>query len=310
MSACTTTTAVTASTNTSSVCSSNMPMPMMVQELCPVTGVYANITDDYYISPTVIGKGHYGIVRECIHIATNQSFAVKSVDKSKIGRLDHLQREIFLLANVGHDNIMKLVDCYEDAAFVHIITEKYTGGELYDAIIDNTNSHGCLSEQKASAVIKSLLEAVAYLHDNGVVHRDIKPENILFESKAEDADVKLIDFGLSRRHQKGESPMTNPVGTAYYMSPELLAKQYGSATDLWSVGVVAYVLLCGFPPFNGRSDGEIQESTRRNRLHFRGSGWTNKSDDAMDFVKCLLRKNPRKRFTAREALMHPWISNM
>jgi len=130
------------------------------------------------------------------------------------------------------------------------------------------------------------------------------------ESDAEDAAVKLIDFGLSRRHTDGDGPMTNPVGTAYYMSPELLGGKYDKSTDVWSVGVVAYILLCGFPPFNGSSDAEIRDATRRNRLHFRGNAWLNKSDDALDFMKCMLRKDPRRRFTAREALMHPWIRKM
>lgn len=275
-----------------------------------MTGVYANVAEDYHIYPSVIGKGHYGVVRDCVHRATMQSFAVKSIEKSKIGRLDHLQREIFLLANIDHQGIMKMVDCYEDAEYVHIISEKYTGGELFDKIIEDSNSYGCFTEQKAATVIKSLLESVAYLHDHGIVHRDIKPENILFESSSEDADVKLIDFGLARRHGRGEEPMTNPVGTSYYMSPELLKGKYDKATDLWSVGIVAYILLCGFPPFNGSSDAEIQESTRKCRLHFQGDGWLNKSDEAVHFVKCLLSKDPRRRLTAREALMHPWIRNM
>lgn len=289
---------------------STASMASMIDTMCPVTGVYANIAEDYYIFPKVIGKGHYGIVRECIHRSTRQTLAVKSILKCKIGRLDHLQREIHLLANMNHDGIMKMVDCYEDAEYVHIITEKYTGGELFDKIVGHTSSRGCMNERKAAAIIKSLLEAVAYLHDNDVAHRDIKPENILFESDHEDAAVKLIDFGLSRRHEKGEAPMSNPVGTAYYMSPELLKGKYDKQCDLWSIGIVTYILLSGYPPFNGSTDAEIQDSTRKGRLHFAGSAWLTKSDDAMDFVKCLLRRDPRKRFTAKEALMHPWIRKM
>ena len=274
-------------------------------KLCPVTGLYANIKNDYYILPKVLGKGHYGIVRECMHRTTRQVLAVKSIEKCNIGRLDHLQREIYLLANIDHEHIMKMVDCYEDAECVHIITEKYTGGELFDTILDNVSSNGCLSERKTINIIKSLLEAVAYLHDQGIVHRDIKPENLLFETSEEDASIKLIDFGLSRRHEEGETPMSNPVGTAYYMSPELLKGKYDRSCDLWAVGVVTYILLCGFPPYNGSSDEIIQKTIRKGKLTFSGN-WLYKSDQAIDFVKCLLRRD-QKRYTAKEALAHPWI---
>lgn len=280
------------------------------RESCPVTGFHSNVLDHYVIFPTVLlGEGHYGKVRECIHRRTRLTYACKSIDKSKIGRLDHLQREVDLLSEMNHDGIMKMVDCYEDAKHVHIVTEKYTGGELFEKIIGNTTSSGCLSEQKASSIIKSLLEAVAYLHDNDVVHRDIKPENIIFEAEQGDT-IKLIDFGLSRRHEKGDAPMSNPVGTAYYMSPELLKGKYDRSCDIWSIGIVAYILLCGYPPFNGDTDQEIFESIKRGHFVFPAQAWSNKSDLAKDFIKCLLRRHPRKRFTASEAMIHPWISGM
>jgi tRNA A-37 threonylcarbamoyl transferase component Bud32 len=299
-------------TSSPSVYTSPPSMSMMRDDdsMCPVTGVYSNVTDDYFICPDILGKGHYGVVRECIHRATRQKLAVKSIEKSKINRLDHLQREIYLLSQIDHHGIMKMIECYEDADYVHIITEKYTGGELFDQIVKKTSSFGCFSERNAAGVIKSLLEAVAYLHDNGIVHRDIKPENILFESNEKDAAVKLIDFGLSRNHSEGETPMSNPVGTAYYMSPELLKGKYDNSCDMWSVGVVAYILLCGYPPFNGSSDSEIQDATRRGHLQFSSNEWITKSDDAKDFIKCLLRRDPRRRFTAKQALMHPWIRKM
>jgi len=280
-------------------------------EFCPVTGVYSNIVEDYLISPNVLGKGHYGVVRECHHRVTGETFAVKSIDKSKIGRMDHLQREIYLLANVDHPSIMKMSDCYEDADYVHIVTEKYTGGELFDQIVESTNQSGCFSERRAAGIIRSLLEAVAYLHENGIVHRDIKPENILFESQEQDAAIRLIDFGLSRTHDpRTEGPLANPVGTAYYMSPEVLKGKYDRSCDLWAIGVVCYILLCGYPPFNGGTDAEIHDATRRGRLHFGGGAWLCKSDEATDFVKCLLRRDPRRRMTAEQALCHPWMRKM
>ena len=277
-------------------------------EACPVTGRLSHVSDDYVILPRVLGEGHYGKVRECVRRGTRLAFACKSIDKSKIGRLDHLQREVHLLSVMNHNGIMRMVDCYEDPEHVHIITEKYTGGELFEKIIDSTTAGGCLSEKNTSGIIRSLLEAVDYLHENHIVHRDIKPENILFESEREDA-IKLIDFGLSRRHDGDEAPMSNPVGTAYYMSPELLKGRYDKSCDIWSVGVVTYILLCGYPPFNGQSDQDIFESIKRGHFEFPAQAWSGKSDLAKDFVKCLLRRDPRKRFTAKEASMHPWIAN-
>ena len=183
------------------------------KELCPVTGYLSDISVDYQLSNTVLGKGHYGCVRECTHRVTRKRYACKSIDKSKIGRLDHLQREVYLLSKTNHNGIMRMVDCYEDADYIHIVTEKYTGGELFDRIIENTDEEGCFSEERAASIIKSLLESVAYLHKNGVVHRDIKPENILFETKDEDSPIRLIDFGLSRKYKQGDKLMCNPVGT-------------------------------------------------------------------------------------------------
>ncbi|KAL3762817.1 hypothetical protein ACHAW5_011275 [Stephanodiscus triporus] len=291
--------------------SSSLSAKVHTQELqrriCPVTGRLSNILADYHIISTVLGKGHHGIVQECVHRRTRRIHACKSIDKSKIRRLDHVQREIHLLSQMNHHGIMKMVDCYEDAEHVHIITEKYTGGELFDEISENTSPNGCLSEEKTFGIIKSLLESVNYLHENDIVHRDIKPENILFESEQKDA-IKLIDFGLSRRHEKGEASMSNPVGTAYYMSPELLKGNYDKSCDIWSIGVVAYILLCGYPPFNGDNDNDIFESIKRGHFDFPNQAWSNKSDLARDFIKCLLRRDPRKRLTAKEALRHPWIT--
>mmetsp|Transcript_9995 Transcript_9995/g.16068 ORF Transcript_9995/g.16068 Transcript_9995/m.16068 type:complete len:231 (-) Transcript_9995:76-768(-) len=206
---------------------------------------------------------------------------------------------------------MKMVDCYEDAECVHIVTEKYSGGELFDKIVANTTNSGCLSEHRTARIIKSLLKAVAYLHANEIVHRDIKPENILFESNHEDAAVKLIDFGLSRRHERWkEGPMTNSVGTAYYMAPELLEGKYDKSCDIWSVGTVVYILSCGYPPFNGETDPDIFENIKRGQFEFPARQWSARSDEAKDFIKCLLRRDPRKRFTASEAMCHPWIKNL
>lgn len=263
---------------------------------------FSYISDDYYIYPTVLGTGSFGIVRECTHRATGQTLAAKSIDKSKIERLDYIRREIDILRAIDHPSIMKLIDTFEDSDYVHIITEKYTGGELLKKILDNTTDYGCLPEHKAAKIIKSLLEAVAYLHDNGIVHRDIKPENILFEDEQED-DIKLIDFGLSRRHEKGDALMNGYVGTAYYVSPEMLhTGQYDKSSDLWSVGTVAFMLVCGYP----RSPA-IVEAIKNGLFELPYQQFSSRSDEAKQFIKSLLFRDPTKRLTAKKALRHPWI---
>jgi tRNA A-37 threonylcarbamoyl transferase component Bud32 len=277
-----------------------------------ITGSISNINTKYYVFPTILGRGHYGCVRECMHLKSKQLYAVKSIEKSKIGRLDHLQREVYLLSKINHKGLMKMVDIFEDVEHVHIITEIYSGGELFDKIIERKTLNGCFDEWSAATIVKSLLEAVAYLHRNGIVHRDIKPENILFVTKDDDdLSVKLIDFGLARRHRKGiDASMSNPVGTAYYMSPELLRGKYDQSCDVWSIGIVAYILLCGYPPFNGEDDPQIFETIKQGQFIFPNLAWDHVSSEAKDFIKCLLRNDPRKRFTADEALQHPWVNNL
>ncbi len=218
-----------------------------------------------------------------------------------------MQREIHLLSQMNHHGIMKMIDCYEDAERVHIVTERCAGGELFDKISENTSPDGCFSEINAARIIKSLLQAVSYLHENDIVHRDIKPENILFQSSHDDA-IKLIDFGLARKHTPRDQPMSNPVGTAYYMSPELLKGKYDKSCDVWSVGIIVYISLCGYPPFNGVTDNDIFESIERGHFQFPVQAWSDKSDRAKDFIKCLLRRDPSRRLTAKEALDHPWIT--
>jgi len=223
-----------------------------------------------------------------------------------------LVREIRLLQEMQHRSIVELVDVYEDAEYVHIVTDLCKGGELFDRIIEKAsnsdNGSKCFAEDDAARVILQVLEAVSYMHKRGIVHRDIKPENILYETKDEDSPVKVIDFGLARKHDSGlEPPMTTLVGTPYYIAPEVLRKKYDKSCDLWSVGVVAYILLCGYPPFNGANNDETHRSVLRGQYNFPFEDWKGISPEARHFISQLLQMDPTKRMTVEEALNHPWI---
>eukprot|EP00986_Skeletonema_menzelii_P019233 scaffold27251_cov177-Skeletonema_menzelii.AAC.4 len=276
------------------------------QLLYPILGRPSNILNDYIVFPIVLGTGYYGTVRECRHRQTGLTYAVKAIEKAKIQRLDHLRREVDLLASVEHSAVMRSVNVYEDMNYVHIVTQKCSGGELFDKIVERTTEKGCFEELSAARIIKSLLEAVAYLHANGIVHRDIKPENILFETQEEDSPIKLIDFGLSRRHVHGVEPnLSNPVGSVYYMSPELLECDYSAPTDIWSIGIITYILLCGYAPFSGDDNCEIFNAILIGNLDFPSSEWMTKSPLCIDFIKCLLRRDPTKRWAKAKGRLQP-----
>lgn len=275
-----------------------------------VSGVYSDIFADYDIHPTILGTGNYGCVRECLRKSDGEKYAVKTIDKSKISRRDHIQREIQLLRSIDHHGIMKMVDCYEDEAYFYIVTERYTGGELFDKIVGNTSIAGCLAENKAAKIAKSLLEAVQYLHSKDIVHRDIKPENVLFETKDEGSPVKLIDFGLSRIHGIHDDAMKTRVGTPYYMNQDILRGRYDRSCDIWAVGVLSYILLCGYPPFNGTSDFEIHASVLRGGIEFEKDVWEHLSKHSRDFVSKILCMDLSRISSVEEALQHPWITSV
>lgn len=277
-----------------------------------ITGKYSDIEDRYKVDPRVLGTGHYGSVRECVDRITGQRYAVKSIRKSDPGlKPAGLDREITLLQEMRHRNIIKLVDIHEDEEYVHLVTDLCKGGELFDKIVDKSsadNGATCFTEAEAARILHQILTAVSYMHKHDVAHRDIKPENVLFETTDEDSKIKIIDFGLAREHFGGIEPhMSTTVGTPYYIAPEVLRKKYTKSCDLWSVGVIAYILLCGYPPFNGSNNDETHRAVLRGRYYFSSEDWKDVSGEAKDFVRKLLRLDVRKRMTVEEALNHPWI---
>jgi calcium-dependent protein kinase len=273
-----------------------------------ITDALSDVRVNYHIEPKELGHGHYGVVRKCMHRDSGEWYAIKSIRKSKVSKIEVLKREIAILKEVQHPHIIELHEVYEDERYLHLITEICTGGELFDRIIAKTQSaEGHFSEHDAAVLVRDILDAIRYCHDEkGIVHRDLKPENFLFLTEAEDAPVKIIDFGLSR-HETDMGIMQTKVGTPYYVAPEVLRREYTNSCDIWSIGVITYILLCGYPPFYGESDTQIFESVKVGKFDFPSPEWDEISQSAKDFVLIMLKKSPMDRPTAAAALKHRWL---
>eukprot|EP00538_Stauroneis_constricta_P000562 CAMPEP_0119570136 /NCGR_PEP_ID=MMETSP1352-20130426/43459_1 /TAXON_ID=265584 /ORGANISM="Stauroneis constricta, Strain CCMP1120" /LENGTH=556 /DNA_ID=CAMNT_0007619801 /DNA_START=741 /DNA_END=2411 /DNA_ORIENTATION=+ len=274
-----------------------------------ITDALSDVRAKYHINPKELGHGHYGVVRKCMDRETKGWYAIKSIRKSKVSKIEVLKREIAILQEVKHPHIIELRDVFEDSKYLHLVTELCTGGELFDRIIAKTKSkEGHFSERDAACLVRDIMDAIAYCHDvKGIVHRDLKPENFLFLTEADDSPIKIIDFGLSRHNDTNQGIMKTKVGTPYYVAPEVLRREYTKSCDIWSIGVISYILLCGYPPFYGDSDTEIFDSVRTGKFDFPSPEWDDISQTAKDFVIFLLQKDAKKRPTAAEAMEHKWI---
>ncbi|WOK98203.1 CDPK-related kinase 3 isoform X1 [Canna indica] len=259
---------------------------------------------------TEVGRGHFG--HTCSATVKKgemkgQLVAVKIISKAKMTTpisIEDVRREVKILkALSGHKNLIKLYDACEDALNVYIVMELCEGGELLDRILSRG---GRYMEEDAKAIVVQMLSVVAFCHLQGVVHRDLKPENFLFTTKDENAPIKLIDFGLSDFIRPDER-LNDIVGSAYYVAPEVLHKSYSMEADIWSIGVITYILLCGSRPFWARTESGIFRAVLRADPNFEYSPWPDISPEAKDFVRRLLNKDYRKRMTAAQALTHPWL---
>lgn len=259
-----------------------------------------------------VGRGHFGYTCQAKFKKgelKGQQVAVKVIPKAKMTTaiaIEDVRREVKILrALTGHNNLVHFYDAYEDHDNVYIVMELCEGGELLDRILARGGKY---SEDDAKAVMIQILNVVAFCHLQGVVHRDLKPENFLFTSKDENSQLKAIDFGLSD-FVKPDERLNDIVGSAYYVAPEVLHRSYGTEADVWSIGVIAYILLCGSRPFWARTESGIFRAVLKADPSFDETPWPSLSPEAKDFVKQLLNKDPRKRLTAAQALSHPWIKN-
>ncbi|RWW22731.1 hypothetical protein GW17_00013053 [Ensete ventricosum] len=220
--------------------------------------------------------------------------------------IEDVRREVRILRSLtGHKNLVQFYDACEDEDNVYIVMELCKGGELLERILSRGGKY---SEEDAKAIIVQILSVVSFCHLQGVVHRDLKPENFLFATKDEKSTLKAIDFGLSD-FVKPDERLNDIVGSAYYVAPEVLHRSYGTEADMWSVGVIAYILLCGSRPFWARTESGIFRAVLKADPTFDEAPWPSLSSEAKDFVKKLLNKDYRKRMTAAQALCHPWVQN-
>lgn len=265
-----------------------------------------DIFEKHYKTLEKLGIGSFGRVYRVIHIMSNQERALKVVNQELVQLQDDdkvFLKEIEMLYQLNHPNIIKIYEYFIKGDNYYVISELCKGGELYEQIY-NIES---FTESSAAEIISQLLSAVCYLHSKGIVHRDLKPENIMLESKSlNDFSIKLIDFGTANYCDE-HSHLTQKVGTSYYIAPEVILKHYSQKCDIWSIGVILYILLVGFPPFDGESDEEIMNNILKYDVSYDDSEWENLSPAAIKFLKKLLNKNPKDRPSAEECLKDKWI---
>eukprot|EP01125_Pyxidicula_operculata_P019835 TRINITY_DN721_c0_g1_i1.p1 TRINITY_DN721_c0_g1~~TRINITY_DN721_c0_g1_i1.p1 ORF type:complete len:340 (+),score=71.61 TRINITY_DN721_c0_g1_i1:175-1194(+) len=262
-----------------------------------------DITKYYDITDKVLGMGNFSQVRLGIDKETGTRVALKIVDKSAVKhKPEMLANEVDILLKLDHPNIVKLLDLFDTERYLYLVMELVTGGELFDRIVEREQ----YSERDAREVMKQLFNAIAYIHSKGIVHRDLKPENLLLETTEDDTTIKLTDFGLSKIYS--EHMLQTACGTPGYVAPEILkCHGYTSAIDMWSAGVIMYILLCGYPPFYSENDAELFESIMEANYHFHSPYWDNISAEAKDLIKKLLVPNPEQRLTSEQALNEPWF---
>ncbi|PHT83128.1 Calcium-dependent protein kinase 16 [Capsicum annuum] len=261
-----------------------------------------------YTIGKLLGHGQFGYTYVATDKSSGDRVAVKRIEKNKMVlpiAVEDVKREVKILkALAGHENVVQFYNSFEDENYVYIVMELCEGGELLDRILSKKDSR--YTEKDAAIVVRQMLKVAAECHLHGLVHRDMKPENFLFKSSKADSPLKATDFGLSDFIRPGKK-FQDIVGSAYYVAPEVLKRRSGPESDVWSIGVITYILLCGRRPFWDKTEDGIFKEVLRNKPDFRRKPWSNISNSAKDFVKKLLVKDPRARLTAAQALSHPWV---
>jgi len=282
-------------------------------------GQFAHVKHDFsaeYHKGKKLGKGAFAVVYECTRISDGKLFAVKQIksETMKSDDLAKIQREIEIMKTVAAggeeaENCMNLVDVFAEEKFIYLVLEICTGGDLLNRFqTEATNPH--YSERQCADIIYQLANACQYMHAQGVVHRDLKPENILYENEEEDCVIKVADFGLSTiTEDVYQANLRTPCGTPAYVAPEVLKRDgYDCQCDLWSVGVIMYVLLSGYPPFYGSTLQKLIGRVVKGKYDFKPEPFNNVSEEAKDIIRGLLVVNPENRLTAEDLLANNWVN--
>ncbi|KAL0738275.1 hypothetical protein Bca4012_014485 [Brassica carinata] len=279
------------------------PAPIRVLSDVPKENI-----EDRYLLDRELGRGEFGVTYLCIVRSTRDLLACKSISKRKLRTdvdVEDVKREVAIMQHLPKSSsIVTLKEACEDDNAVHLVMELCEGGELFDRIV----ARGHYTERAAAGVTKTIMEVVQLCHKHGVIHRDLKPENFLFANKKENSPLKAIDFGLSIFFKPGEK-FSEIVGSPYYMAPEVLKRSYGPEIDIWSAGVILYILLCGVPPFWAESEQGVAQAILRGIIDFKREPWPNISETAKSLVRQMLEPDPNRRLTAKQVLEHPWIQN-
>eukprot|EP00298_Acanthocystis_sp_HF-20_P012315 c19829_g4_i2.p1 GENE.c19829_g4_i2~~c19829_g4_i2.p1 ORF type:complete len:356 (-),score=102.97 c19829_g4_i2:18-1034(-) len=262
-----------------------------------------NISDLYNVGKE-LGSGGFSVVKVGTCKTDKSEWALKLIQHTVYKKnKDQTEKEVEMLAMLDHPGVVKLREVVTTQRYFVIVMELLNGGELFDRIV----SRDKYNENDAKVVAKTMLEILQYLHSHDIVHRDLKPENLVFNRPGDDAELKLTDFGFATPYSPKQK-LTATCGTPEYVAPEILNEQpYGPAVDMWSAGVIIYILLCGFPPFYGDNDDELFERICSCNFKFLSPYWDRVSDEAKSLIRALLEVDPKKRLTADQALQHAWF---
>ncbi|CAI7895959.1 unnamed protein product [Closterium sp. NIES-53] len=276
---------------------------------CPIFEFHTGkLENSFTLESATLGAGQFGVVRRCVENATNQAFACKTINKDCLltsAARDEVRREVVAMRSVaGHAGVVQLRAVFEDERQVHLVMDLCDGGELFDEVV----RRGRLPERDAALIFREIASAVAICHSKNIMHRDLKPENILLASQhsSQVPTAKLADFGFAIHIPPGHRA-SGVAGSPFYMAPEVLTGEYGLEADVWSLGVVLYVLLSGSPPFWGADDNGVFRAVLEAPLDLTSGAWGGVSAEAKGLLRCMLHRDPRRRPSAAKLLSHPWI---